>query len=141
MKTKTNRIIAFAIDEFEDVKITLAEEYLGQGCNEDCQLFSKYRYTVTKTDIEEWSEWKGEIESHSYRSIVPAYNKFKELIAGVLNGLKECRIKQVHFIEGFSDDYENDLDPDPYYYRSASCGDYSPSSPWNAPGMTVDDFI
>jgi len=26
-------------------------------------------------------------------------------------------------------------------YRSAYAGDYSPSCPWNAPGMSVHDFI
>lgn len=25
--------------------------------------------------------------------------------------------------------------------RSATCGDYSPSNPWNAPGMSIRDFI
>lgn len=35
-----------------------------------------------------------------------------------------------------SDSYENRRS-----YRSASRGDYSPSSPWNAPGMSVSDFI
>lgn len=24
---------------------------------------------------------------------------------------------------------------------SAECGDYSPSNPWNAPGMSISDFI
>lgn len=27
------------------------------------------------------------------------------------------------------------------YCPSATAGDYSPSSPWNAPGMSVKDFI
>ena len=27
------------------------------------------------------------------------------------------------------------------YCPSATAGDYSPSSPWNAPGMSVRDFI
>ena len=27
------------------------------------------------------------------------------------------------------------------YYSSATNGDYSPSSPWNAPGMSIKDFI
>lgn len=26
-------------------------------------------------------------------------------------------------------------------YTSATHGDYSPSSPWNAPGMSIHDFI
>ena len=28
-----------------------------------------------------------------------------------------------------------------HYYTSSTCGDYSPSSPWNAPGMCISDFI
>lgn len=30
---------------------------------------------------------------------------------------------------------------DDEYCPSATNGDYSPSSPWNAPGMSVSDFI
>ena len=30
---------------------------------------------------------------------------------------------------------------DDEYIPSATYGDYSPSCPWNAPGMTVQDFI
>jgi len=33
-------------------------------------------------------------------------------------------------------------DSDDYHYiKSCTYGDYSPSSPWNAPGMSVRDFI
>jgi len=34
------------------------------------------------------------------------------------------------------DDYEDDE-----YMPSATRGDYSPSNPWNAPGMSISDFI
>ena len=30
---------------------------------------------------------------------------------------------------------------DDEYTPSATCGDYSPSNPWNAPGMSIHDFI
>lgn len=30
---------------------------------------------------------------------------------------------------------------DEYYTPSSTAGDYSPSNPWNAPGMSVRDFI
>lgn len=42
------------------------------------------------------------------------------------------------------DDYTNSWDyesDDEYYTPSATRGDYSPSSPWNAPGMSIRDFI
>ena len=41
------------------------------------------------------------------------------------------------------DEYEDDdwKDMYDYYTPSASRGDYSPSTPWNAPGMSIHDFI
>lgn len=38
--------------------------------------------------------------------------------------------------EGTPDCLQNDE-----YCPSATAGDYSPSSPWNAPGMSIRDFI
>ena len=35
----------------------------------------------------------------------------------------------------YPDDYEDD------YCPSATNGDYSPSNPWDAPGMSIRDFI
>lgn len=32
-------------------------------------------------------------------------------------------------------------EPEDEYTPSATAGDYSPSNPWNAPGMSVSDFI
>ena len=39
--------------------------------------------------------------------------------------------------EDLEDCYEDDSD----YVRSSTYGHYSPSAPWNAPGMSVRDFI
>lgn len=33
------------------------------------------------------------------------------------------------------------LDEEYFEKKSATNGDYSPSAPWNAPGMSVSDFI
>lgn len=38
------------------------------------------------------------------------------------------------------DIFEHD-DDDSYYTPSSTRGDYSPSAPWNAPGMSVGDFL
>lgn len=35
------------------------------------------------------------------------------------------------------DEYEDDEE----YIPSATRGDYSPSCPWNAPGMSISDFF
>lgn len=140
MRTKTERVIAYAEHE-EDCKVTITETYLGTGWTEEGEwghTFSKYRYTVTSEDLEPYSEWNGEIESHSYRSVLQAYNKFKEIIANTKNGLGESRFEKVFLCEGFEEDYEEDLDP--YYdYRSERL-DYA-GHPWDAPGMCVSDFI
>jgi hypothetical protein len=39
----------------------------------------------------------------------------------------------------FEDDFEDDFED--YYRPSSYNGDYGPSNPWNAPGMSVSDFI
>ena len=41
-------------------------------------------------------------------------------------------------------DYEEETEEDReerHYHSSATNGDYSPSNPWDAPGMSVDMFI
>lgn len=38
-------------------------------------------------------------------------------------------------------DYYDDYDEDDDDFTSSTRGDYSPSSPWNAPGMSISDFI
>ena len=42
----------------------------------------------------------------------------------------------------YGDDWEEYVDPwEKEYIRSATAGDYGPSNPWDAPGMSVSDFI
>lgn len=48
-----------------------------------------------------------------------------------IEAAKDCR----RYEEGTPACYEDDE------YTSATNGDYSPSSPWNAPGMSIRDFI
>lgn len=36
---------------------------------------------------------------------------------------------------------DSDWDDEEHYTPSATRGDYSPSCPWNAPGMSISDFI
>lgn len=59
----------------------------------------------------------------------------------------------VDFVENFlkyNGEPEEDIEPvlepdeddwDDHYTPSATHGDYSPSCPWNAPGMSISDFI
>ena len=39
------------------------------------------------------------------------------------------------------DAYRRKAEPDRGYTPSSTCGDYSPSHPWDAPGMSIKDFI
>ena len=49
-----------------------------------------------------------------------------------IEAAKDCP----QYEEGTPDCFEEE-----HYTPSATAGDYSPSSPWNAPGMSVRDFI
>ena len=75
-------------------------------------------------------------EEHSYRMMKPAYDTFKEL-------LKRHNFKGVKLCPNFVELYEEYLDPDydDHYTPSATAGDYSPNNPWDAPGMSIHDFI
>lgn len=44
------------------------------------------------------------------------------------------------FLETMENNYDDGYYPDDYCPSSTS-GDYSPSCPWNAPGMSIRDFI
>lgn len=39
------------------------------------------------------------------------------------------------------DDMFSESAAEDHYCPSSTCGDYSPSCPWNAPGMSIHDFI
>lgn len=53
------------------------------------------------------------------------------------------------YVEHFNDpqpvyeepDYVMDDSGSEYYIPSCTCHDYSPSNPWDAPGMSIHDFI
>ena len=64
----------------------------------------------------------------------------------IIERLIDCGLTEENFIEyGFGDfvaDYFKDPDWDEGHYTPSSTnGDYSPSNPWDAPGMSIRDFI
>ena len=64
----------------------------------------------------------------------------------IIEHLIDCGLTEKDFIEyGFGDfveDYFKEPDwDDEEYYPSSTNGDYSPSNPWDAPGMSIRDFI
>ena len=49
-------------------------------------------------------------------------------------------LKNPESMSGFWEDPEY-MKPEEMYTPSSSAGDYSPSHPWDAPGMRISDFI
>ena len=43
--------------------------------------------------------------------------------------------------DAFCSCYEPDTDDDEPYCPSSTAGDYGPGNPWDAPGMSIRDFI
>lgn len=93
-------------------------------------------YTTLKRKINE-AKIQSDLEKAD-DEVLDAYHK--DLIAkGDFNELMHL-IDDMRFeiMYGYQDEWEDDEEP---YRPSASRRDYSPSSPWNAPGMSVSDFI
>lgn len=89
------------------------------------ELKSRINKATTQSDLEKVED-----------EVLDAYNK--DLIAKgdyneLMNRVADARYEIMY---GLSED--EDEGP---YRPSATRGDYSPSSPWNAPGMSVSDFI
>lgn len=124
------KIIAFANSDMKD--------YLEIKAESDCESFDQFsgtRYIVTYNQGVYWESNLGN-ETHEYRVLYPAWEMFKAL-------LKRYHFETVNLCENFVRDYEEYLDPDydDHYTPSATAGDYSPSNPWDAPGMSIHDFI
>lgn len=73
-------------------------------------------------------------------------NKYhtKEKNMEMFNSLSDVILMEYieHFHDSKPDIWGVDKPEEDYYYTpSCTCGDYSPSCPWNAPGMSISDFI
>ena len=89
------------------------------------QKADKYRYQFRENDIEI------KAEEHTLIALAKALREAN--VEGTLSDL------------AYQIEYEFDIDgvrsEDEYYTPSAENGDYSPSNPWDAPGMRMSDFI
>ena len=85
----------------------------------------KYRWKFRENDIEVIAE------EHTLIALAEALRKAQ--VEGTLSDL------------AYQIEYEFDIDgvrsDDDDYTPSAERGDYSPSNPWDAPGMSIKDFI
>ena len=91
----------------------------------------KYRYKFIENDIELIAE---------ERTLIALAEMLREVGVEGTWGDLVYQIEYAFDIDGVrSEDEENEYDDD--YIPSAENGDYSPSNPWDAPGMSIKDFI
>lgn len=65
----------------------------------------------------------------------PAYENWKLYASGAINYPWD-RVEEAENVDEYEDaEYDEDYTP------SSTYGDYSPSNPWDAPGMSIHDFI
>ena len=67
-----------------------------------------------------------------YEELIEIFNMNEEEIE---------RMYEVCEPEDEFEDFEDWCDEDDDYVPSATNGDYSPTHPWDAPGMCISDFI
>jgi hypothetical protein len=96
-----------------------------------------YRYRFMENDI----EIKG--EKHHLIALAKALREAE--VEGTLSDLA-YQIEYEFDIDGVRSEDEEWLDDDEFfddeeYVPSSSRGDYGPSNPWDAPGMSLKDFI
>ena len=90
----------------------------------------KYRYQFNENDIEI------KAEEHTLIALAKALREAQ--VEGTLSDLA-YQIEYEFDIDGVrSEDGNDDQDE---YIPSAERGDYSPSNPWDAPGMKQSDFV
>lgn len=88
---------------------------------------------------------------HDKYGFFPDEENFSEMFVGTseeldsrVRDLRDCGCRNIRFSclqehEEFEEEY---VDPwERAYIRSVSGGDYSSANPWDAPGMSVSDFI
>lgn len=93
--------------------------------------YDMYRYRFMENDI----DIKG--EKHNLIALAKALREAE--VEGTLSDLA-YQIEYEFDIDGVrSEDEESDEDDE--YVPSAENGDYGPSNPWDAPGMSIHDFI
>lgn len=97
----------------------------------------KYRYLFQENDIEI------KAERHTLIRLAKALREAE--VEGTLSDLA-YQIEYEFDIDGVRSEDEEWLDDDEFwedekYVPSAENGDYGPSNPWDAPGMSIHDFI
>ena len=94
------------------------------------QKVDKYRFKFIENDIELIAE---------EHTLIDLARMLREAnVEGTWSDLA-FQIEWAFDVDGIRSENEEDDDED--YVPSSTNGDYSPSDPWNAPGMSTKDFI
>ena len=89
------------------------------------QVRETYSTYLTETDLDAWI---GSLQEELEKTPEQREKESQEMIE--------------RLCEADLEEFRRDMDRYEYEYcPSASAGDYSPSHPWDAPGMSVRDFI
>lgn len=120
-----------------DNTVTLRSFWIAEDTWEDCHSDTTYDIeidTIGEVEVERiviWEYVNHEYNAHDYAYLYAADSDVMDYIYEY--GQMPSEDEDIHEAM-YEDPYENS-------FRSAYCGDYSPSAPWNAPGMSAHDFI
>ena len=125
----------FTVTSVDPARLTceITEEWLSEDTGRECKQTGVYRINTDKETGELYFKNKKYLE-------YAEYGKFYANSA--MNYLE--RVPEEFNELDFVDDYDyigEDIGTEDDYTPSATRGDYSPSNPWDAPGMSIHDFI
>ena len=101
----------------------ITETWISEDTWEDCSNKELYNIELTPS-------------GENFFLVNQNYPDFKFCVSAAFNYDSKCP-DELNIYKKYDTDYEDD----DLYTPSATHGDYSPSCPWNAPGMSIRDFI
>lgn len=87
-----------------------------------------------------WQDWVCKRVGYRYYDLV-LEDFTEEELAKLEDEYDEYVMDFYEEMDALSNEYDDDLEDNDDYVPSSTNGDYSPSNPWDAPGMSIHDFI
>ena len=115
-----------------------SDELMDNAWLNDLDETLAYRFRVYRFTFDEPEQEAVPASDAMVRALQELVNEDDVSILKVADLVEEGRytVRNPFFSEG-----EDEEDDDDWYIPSATAGDYSPSHPWDAPGMCLRDFI
>ncbi len=105
----------------------VTEEWIAEDSGKNCK--ETHNYTINKDESD--AMFIADVKYPKWKMYLNSANNYERLVPIEFNEIYHL----------FEDDDADGVEDDDDYTPSSTAGDYSPSSPWNAPGMSVRDFI